>query len=203
MLEPKLKECKGIGKAISVKGCGTKTKYRTFGLCNNCLSDFLFDTDAGKLIFEKRIIPKAKSNVSKEQKKVDAVTRESLKTKKDYLLIAQKVFNTYIRLRDKGKPCISCDKQLRDNDINASHYFSVGSSPNLRFNEDNVHNSCIRCNKELHGNISEYAIKLPLRIGKERFEQLIQDRNKSALYSIDEVKEIISKYKEKIKCLNK
>lgn len=30
MLEPKLKECKGIGKAISVKGCGTKVYKRTF-----------------------------------------------------------------------------------------------------------------------------------------------------------------------------
>lgn len=88
MLEPKLKECRGIGKAISVKGCGTKVYKRTFGLCNNCLHDFLFNTDAGKLIFEKRIIPKAKSNASKEQKKIDAVTRESLKTKKDYLNIA-------------------------------------------------------------------------------------------------------------------
>ena len=202
MIEPKEKDCKGIGKAISVKGCGKKTKYRTFGLCSSCLSDFLFETDAGKLIMQKRIIPQAKVKVNKEQKKVDAVTRESLKTKKDYLLIAQKVFNTYIRLRDKGKPCISCDKQLRDNDINASHYFSVGSSPNLRFNEDNVHNSCIKCNKELHGNISEYAIRLPLRIGKERFERLIQDRNKPALYSINDVKEIILLYKEKIKLLN-
>ena len=203
MIEPKLKICAGIGKAISVKGCNKKTKYRTFGLCSSCLSDFLFETDAGKLIMQKRIIPQAKVKVNKEQKKVDAVTRESLKTKKDYLLIAQKFFNTYIRLRDKGKPCISCDKQLRDNDINASHYFSVGSSPNLRFNEDNVHNSCIKCNKELHGNISEYAIRLPLRIGKVRFERLIQDRNKPALYSINDVKEIILLYKEKIKLLNK
>ena len=203
MIESKEKPCKGIGKARSVKGCGKNTKYRTFGLCSSCLSDFLFETDAGKLIFQKRIIPQAKVNVSKEQKKVDSETRESLKTKKDYLNIAQKVFNTYIRLRDKGNPCISCDKQLRDNDINASHYFSVGSSPNLRFNEDNVHNSCIRCNKELHGNISEYSIRLPFKIGKERFEQLIQDRNKPALYSINDVKEIISIYKEKIKLLNK
>lgn len=209
MLEAKEKKCSGINKAKMVKGCGKLTKHRTFGLCVNCLHDFLFESDAGKLILQKRIIPQAKNKVVKEQKKVikeqkkvDSVARESLKTKKDYLNIAQKVFNTYIRLRDKNKPCVSCGKHLKDNDINASHYFSVGSSPNLRFNEDNVHNSCIRCNKELHGNISEYAIRLPLRIGKERFEQLIQDRNKPALYSINDVKDIISTYKEKIKCLN-
>lgn len=66
-----------------------------------------------------------------------------------------------------------------------------------------MHNSCIRCNKELHGNISEYSIRLPLRIGKERFEQLIQNRNKPSLYSINDIKEIISIYKEKIKQINK
>ena len=145
---------------------------------------------------------KVKKEVSKQWQKEKKEIKEKLMTKSDYLNIAQKVFNTYIRLRDKDKPCVSCDKPLKPNDINASHYYSVGSSPNLRFNEFNVHNSCIRCNKELHGNIAEYSIRLPLRIGKENFEQLIQDRNKPSLYSINDVKEIISKYRQKIKELS-
>jgi len=143
-----------------------------------------------------------KANAKKWQTEKKAI-KEKLMTKSDYLKIAQKVFNTYIRLRDKGKPCISCDKFLKDNDVNASHYYSVGSSPNLRFNEHNVHSSCIKCNKELHGNIAEYSIRLPIRIGKDNFEQLIQDRNKPALKSIIEVQEIIKIYREKIKQLNK
>jgi hypothetical protein len=120
-------------------------------------------------------------------------------TKSDYLNICQKVFNTYIRTRDKGKPCVSCDKFLKENDVNASHFFSVGSSPNLRFNEDNVHSSCIKCNKELHGNIIEYALRLPKRIGIERYNQLVNDRNKPALLTIEDIKELIAIYRVKTK----
>ena len=59
-IEQKPKPCKGTGKAISVKGCGTKTLWRRYGLCPDCLADFLFGTDAGKILMQKSIIPKAK-----------------------------------------------------------------------------------------------------------------------------------------------
>jgi len=175
------------------KHCKTKFEPKTF------LQKYCMETDECMTAFREFV----KSEKSKQWKKEKKEIKEKLFTKSDYLKIAQKVFNTYIRLRDKGKPCISCDKILKENDINASHYYSVGSSPNLRFNEFNVHNSCIKCNKELHGNIAEYAIRLPLRVGKENFEQLIQDRNKPALYSIDDIKEIIKIYRKKIKELEK
>lgn len=136
-------------------------------------------------------------------KKQKTELKEKLMTKGNYLEIAQKVFNTYIRLRDKSLPCISCGKVLKDNDINASHFFSVGSSPNLRFNEDNVHNSCIRCNKDLHGNLIEYRLRLPDRIGLERLEALEEARNTPALYTIEDIKEITKIYREKIKILKK
>ena len=136
---------------------------------------------------------------SKEWNKQKKVIKQSLETKKDVLKAAQIVFNTYIRLRDKGKPCISCDKPYREKDINASHFYSVGAYPNLRFNEDNVHNSCIRCNKDLHGNINEYTLRLPNRIGIERYNKLVEDRNKPLKLSFDEVKELIAIYKQKIK----
>ena len=140
-----------------------------------------------------------KSKKANDWQKEKKVLKEKLMTKSDYLNICQKVFNTYIRTRDKGLPCISCDKFLKENDINASHFFSVGSSPNLRFNEDNVHNSCIRCNKELHGNIAEYSIRLPKRIGIENFNKLFENRNKLSKLDIEDVKELIYIYRQKIK----
>ena len=138
---------------------------------------------------------------SKQWRKEKKVIKEKLLTKKDYLNILQKVFNTYIRMRDKGKPCVSCDKPYREKDINASHFYSVGAYPNLRFNEDNVHSSCIRCNKDLHGNINEYTLRLPNRIGTERFNKLVEDRNTPLKIDIEEVKELIKIYKEKTKQL--
>jgi hypothetical protein len=140
-----------------------------------------------------------KKQRSKEWNKQKKVIKQSLETKSEVLKTAQIIFNTYIRLRDKGKPCISCDKPYREKDINASHFYSVGAYPNLRFNEDNVHNSCIRCNKDLHGNINEYTLRLPNRIGIERYNKLVEDRNKPLKLSIDEVKELILIYRQKIK----
>lgn len=150
MIEPKEKPCKGIGKAISVKGCGKPTKYRNFGLCSSCLHDFLFDTDAGKLIFEKRIIPKAKINLSKEQKKVDAVTRESLKTISDYTKELQREINTIVRLIDKDFQCISSGKPLNDK-YDAGHFYSCGSNPSLRFNLLNIYAQSVYANQYLSG----------------------------------------------------
>jgi len=150
MIEPKEKPCKGIGKAISVKGCGKKLKYRTYGLCNDCLSDFLFETDAGKLIMQKRIIPKAKVNISKEQKKVDSETRESLKTLSDYSKELQKEINTIVRLIDKGFICISSQKPLNDK-YDAGHFYSVGSNPTLRFHLLNIYAQSVYANQYLSG----------------------------------------------------
>ena len=110
----------------------------------------------------------------------------------------QKEFNKYIRLRDKNQKCISCDCVIKGIG-HASHYFSVGSSPNLRFNEHNVHLSCVECNLHLHGNIAEYSIRLPFRIGIKNFDLLVGKRNEKKHYSIEELKQLKEIHKEKIK----
>ena len=171
--------------------------------CVQCKEKFTPQNNTQICCSPKCAIDYMKSKKASAWQKEKKVLKEKLMTKSDYLNICQKVFNTYIRTRDKGKPCISCDKFLKDNDVNASHFYSVGSSPNLRFNEDNVHSSCIRCNKELHGNLIEYAWRLPNRIGLERFNELKHAKNIPALYSIDEVKELIAIYKLKTKELIK
>jgi hypothetical protein len=48
----------------------------------------------------------------------------------------QPIFNEYIRLRDEGKPCISCGSY---NKLQAGHFWAVGGYDGLRFDEDNVH----------------------------------------------------------------
>lgn len=167
--------------------------------CVQCKNKFTPQNNTQICCSPKCAIDYMKSKKANDWQKEKKVLKEKLMTKSDYLNICQKVFNTYIRTRDKGKPCISCDKFLKDNDVNASHFFSVGSSPNLRFNEDNVHSSCIRCNKELHGNIAEYSLRLPKRIGIENFNKLFENRNKLSKLDIEDVKELIYIYRQKIK----
>ena len=113
----------------------------------------------------------AKSNTKrkKTQRKETKELKTALKTHSEWLRDLQKVFNTYIRERDKGKPCISCDRPLA-NKFDAGHFFSVGAYPNIRFNEDNTNGQCVHCNQHKHGNVSEYAIRLPYRIGQERYD---------------------------------
>jgi len=147
------------------------------------------------------IIEKSRANKKKEWNKEKKKIKESLKTKSDYLNELQKVFNTFIRIRDKDKPCISCGRRLLGK-YDAGHYFSVGAYPNLRFNELNVHGQCVHCNRDLHGNISEYSINLPKRIEIANFEKLKQERNNASHLTIEEVKELIVVYKKKIKELN-
>jgi hypothetical protein len=174
-------------------------------ICKQCKAEFEPLYKNGVLLSKICIsCLRAKANKQKQQvwRKDKAEMKEKLKTHKDWLKDLQRVFNTYIRLRDTGKPCISCDRQLRDK-FDASHYFSVGAYPNVRFHEDNVHGGCVYCNQHLHGNISEYAIRLPLRIGEKRYKELLEARNKPNKLTIDEIKLKIGYYKEKISEIDK
>lgn len=135
---------------------------------------------------------------SKEWKQQKKEIKQKLETKSEVLKAAQIVFNTYIRLRDKGKPCISCGSELVKT-YHAGHMFSVGSYPNLRFHENNVHGQCIECNLHKHGNVKEYDLRLQNILSKEEYSELLESRNKPLKLTLDEVKELIAIYKQKIK----
>jgi predicted RNA-binding Zn-ribbon protein involved in translation (DUF1610 family) len=135
---------------------------------------------------------------AKEWSKEKKVRKEKLKTRKDHLNDLQKLFNKYIRLRDAKKGCISCGKELVGK-YDAGHMFSVGAYPALRFNEWNNNGQCVRCNRDLHGNIGEYMIRLPQRIGNENFEALKALRMSSLKLTLPEILELGSYYKQKIK----
>lgn len=135
------------------------------------------------------------------QIKKKAMTEE-LMTHKDWVQKLIPVFNKYIRLRDANKGCISCGKPLTEK-YDAGHCFPAGHYANLRFNEDNVHGQCVECNQHLHGNQAEYLLRLPDRIGEASYERLLQARNQSTKHSIPELREMIERYKEKIKLFNK
>ena len=134
---------------------------------------------------------------AEKQKMIDKA-----RTRTEWLNLAQVVFNTYIRLRDKDKGCITCSKPFRDK-FDAGHFFSVGSYPALRFNEDNVHGQCVACNQHGHGMQSEYFIQLPKRIGLDRFNYLLEQRKSVLKLNELEIKELINVYKKKIKELKK
>jgi hypothetical protein len=134
----------------------------------------------------------------KNWQKKKAKLKLDLMTVQDYIKLAQQVFNKYINLRDNGLPCVSCDKPINGR-VNASHYFNANNHWNVRFNEFNVHSSCINCNQYLSGNLIEYRSRLINKIGIEQLTLLEAEANKTRKFTIDELKQIINKYKLKIK----
>jgi predicted RNA-binding Zn-ribbon protein involved in translation (DUF1610 family) len=167
--------------------------------CKNCGIKFMpkYSTLQATCSFECAKVY-GKKLLEKSQKEERKQIKESLLTHKDYLKILQKVFNSYIRLRDRDKPCISCGKIINGKG-HASHFFSVGHYPNLRFNEFNVNLSCVECNVHLHGNTAEYAIRLPERIGNKNYEYLLSIREIPLKLTIEEIKEKIIYYKQQMK----
>ena len=132
-----------------------------------------------------------------ERVKIKAV-KERLKSRSQWLSDAQKVFNKFIRLRDKDEPCISCGR-YHQGKYDAGHYRSVGACPELRFCELNVHKQCVPCNQHKSGNVIEYRINLVSRIGQSSVEFLEKQDHAPKRYTIEDCKEIIKTYKAKIK----
>ena len=131
----------------------------------------------------------------KKQMKAD------LETVQDLVKATQLVFNKYIRQRDKDELCISC-KQIPKK-VNAGHFWNANNHWNVRFDEDNVHVQCERCNSFLSGNLLEYRTRLCSKIGQKRFDELEAKRHITKKWTKDELRLLIKKYKEKIKQLEK
>jgi hypothetical protein len=128
------------------------------------------------------------------QKKKKAM-QQDLETVQDLVKAAQMVFNKYIRERDKDELCISCKQKPKK--VNAGHFWNANNHWNVRFDEDNVHVQCERCNSFLSGNLLEYRTNLCLKIGQKRFDQLEARARVTRKFTKDELKELIKKYKEK------
>jgi hypothetical protein len=149
---------------------------------------------------------KKEKKEEREWRKRKSEIKENLRTKSYYIKILQTLVNKFVRMRDDGSQCISCNLILDSKKIkfDAGHYFNVGQYPQseLRFNLDNIHAQCTRCNRELSGNLIEYREKLIQKIGEERFKQLEEQKNTTSQISKYEVKELISHFKKKINEFN-
>lgn len=137
-------------------------------------------------------------------RKVIKLRKEAIKTRRDWMKEAQVAFNAYIRERDRHQPCICCGEPLvgvqgsTGGLFDCGHYRSVGSAPHLRFDERNAHGQRKVCNRYGSGRAVDYRLGLIQRIGQVAVESLEAD-NEPRKWSIDELKEIISTYKQKLK----
>ena len=144
---------------------------------------------------------------AREQRRQDKAKREKLKTRSDWMKEAQREFNKYVRLRDRGQGCISCGSFLvLENAIgggyDCGHFRSVGSAPHLRFDPRNAAGQCKQCNRYGAGMVVEYRKGLIDRHGVEFVELLESDQSPSK-HTIEDLKQIRDTYRAKCKELEK
>ncbi|MBJ2182225.1 recombination protein NinG [Pseudomonas veronii] len=146
---------------------------------------------------------KARKALADVGRKELRAAKERVKPKGQYMREAQAAFNSWVRLRDAALGCVSCDKPATwAGQWHASHFRSVGSSPEHRFNPLNVHRACSVCNNHLSGNILGYQPELIRRIGLEAVETLLGP-SEPKRYTIEDLKAITAEYRAKTKELKK
>jgi hypothetical protein len=196
-MEPKKKPCKGNRAETKGLGCNKPTFHRVYGLGKmcGCYSDWLLNTEAGKLKMQKAIIKAKEPRLELEKASKEHLEKKGIS---GALLITKTVVHAYVRERDKHKPCISCGCQW-NNEFQAGHYYSAGSFETLKFDLRNINGQCKQCNLYLEGNFENYTLRLPERIGQEAFNNIVAkasiDKQFSKVWNLENLKEIRNKIK--------
>ena len=171
--------------------------------CKYCKTDFVKVAPKQRVCTSIECLKRFSDEVKdKEWKAKKKKLKEELQTISDLTKIAQKYCNDFIRLRDKDKECISCDKQLKGK-FDAGHYFESSRYPSVRFDYFNIHGQCVNCNKHRHGNLLEYQIGIEKRVGGVELFELHRKAHEKRTYTKQELRDITEDYKKKIKNLKK
>lgn len=170
--------------------------------CKVCASEFIPRSSLQKVCsptcaieLVKLEAEKKRGNAVKTQLKANRAKIKQLDDQDNRLVTkkAQTAFNSFVRIRDQNKPCISSGKPLALEAIgggfDCGHYRSVGSAPHLRFHLLNAHGQSKHDNRYLSGNHVEYRKGLIERLGVEQVEQLEAD-NRPRKYTLEQLKRI-------------
>ena len=105
-----------------------------------------------------------------------------------------KYFSIFIRQRDNGV-CISCGKKDAWQNMDCGHYIPKTAGLSIYFEEKNCAAQCQRCNRFMHGNLSQYALALQKKYGIGILEELDKKRREIRKITESEYEELIAKYK--------
>ena len=131
---------------------------------------------------------------------------EKFKTRGEWIDDVQRVFNAYIRERDRDQPCICCGQFFDTKDTltggqwDAGHYLSRGAAAHLRFHEDNVHRQLKGHNRPGGTTRAQFRAGMIDRIGLNRVELLEADQTPRN-YTIEDLKQLKATYAAKLRAL--
>jgi hypothetical protein len=120
-----------------------------------------------------------------------------VKTKSQLTKELDAVFSQYIRhSRSKNGicTCITCGREYEIKKIQCGHFMSR-QYMSIRWDERNVATQCYGCNVMHSGRQYEFSLK----IGKELSDELYLLSKKTKKWSLDELKDMIQHYKDKLK----
>lgn len=141
----------------------------------------------------------------KEGRQRRRAKRIELKTKSQWRSEAQTAFNKYVRLRDSGKPCISCGRlpeQKLGGTMDCGHYRTRGAARHLSFNLHNTAAQCVYCNRDRAGAQKAFEQGLVQRIGQEAVDALNND-NTIRNFDIPYLQRVKSIFTRKSRALEK
>ena len=174
---------------MKCKCCGVKFTPKTF------LQKFCMEKDECIKAFVKFAKEKKQSEAKNKEDKFKQVEKEyNYEKKLKASLKNTKIqVHAYIRKRDENKPCISCRTPWKS-DFQCGHHYKSETFETLKFHLDNLAGQCRRCNLFLDGSFDNYALNLPKRIGKERYENLVKlaetDKQYSKVWNLENLKEV-------------
>mgnify|MGYP003645430001 FL=1 len=123
------------------------------------------------------------------------------KTQKYWKTKIDKVFHEYIRRREADNDsgyckCISCNKPIHFTESDAGHFISRAKMA-TRYDEQNVHAQCRKCNRFEYGRQFEYSLK----IGTELAEELLIKSRQIYKMSDAEWLEVFEEFRDKLKAI--
>ena len=104
---------------------------------------------------------------------------------------AIKIFNKWIRERDKNSGCISC---ITGGVHNAGHFYHGHIYSALQFNEVNVQGQCVHCNLSKAGNEKGFRQGLIRRYGQGKVDLLDSAARHRNQWTVLELEQIIKHY---------
>lgn len=141
----------------------------------------------------KAIIAKA---AGKETEKEQVILQDRAKLEEKLT----KETHTLVKLRDWGKPCISCGSPHAP-DFDAGHYHTVGAHPAHRYNMLNINGQCRSCNRGQQGNKIGYRAGIKERYGVETLKALLDLKTSKTHLSNWELSQLIRQRTAQVKAL--
>ena len=160
-----LKKCKGLHKLTYGYGCNhmvdNQNNNRKFGLGKSCgCFQKWIKTDNGQVFLNKQFLPKykIKENDFNYKKEIKKRSNQNYRTN-----VLQPLINEIVKLIDKDHGCIV--KGAHYKNVDAGHFYSVGSNETLSLNLHNIFSQSTHSNRSRGGEPIEYLQGLQKTFG--------------------------------------